>query len=103
MSIAKVSLIAAVVLPMSALGVLTASPASASCTNAADVTFCSAGGVGAEAVAPLPIVPYPCDYDWFCVDGGLSLMFDPTMEVGQHDSGGLNAARDRPGGSYLDE
>ncbi|MGB3481167.1 MAG: hypothetical protein WBB07_02995 [Mycobacterium sp.] len=102
MYIGKLSLVAALILPVSALGVVGASPAGAMCTSAADMTVCSESGLGPEAITPMPVYPYPCEYDWYCSDGGMSLMFDPTLRVGEPGSGGLNASRDRPGGSYLD-
>jgi hypothetical protein len=98
--IAKLSLVAALALPGLSVGLLTASPAVAECATAADLTMCSE-----SAVLPMPMYPYPCDLDWMCGDGGMSLMFDPSLDVGQKGSGGLNAGRsggpDR-GGLYTD-
>ena len=52
----------------------------------------------------MPYMPYPCEYDWYCGDDGvISLMYDPSLEIGQPGSGGLNSSRDLPGGSYTEE
>ena len=49
--------------------VVTAPPAGADCNYAAGATVCAQGTVrGADGVprAATPVVPYPCEYDWYC-------------------------------------
>lgn len=93
MQIAKLSLAVVITLPAISLGIVTASPATADCENAGGISLCSEGAGGKGASVALPYYPYPCDDDWLCGDGGVSL-----LDIG----GGLNATRDTPGGSYLD-
>jgi hypothetical protein len=92
MQITKMALAVVIVLPVLSFGVVTASPAAADCERAGGISLCSEGAGGKGASVALPYYPYPCEDDWLCADGGLSLL----------DSGGLNATRDTPGGSYLD-
>jgi hypothetical protein len=94
--IAKIKVVAALAFPAVSASLVTAGPAMADCTSMADMTVCGEAGMAAEAVTPMPVYPYPCDLDWYCDGGGMSLMFDSTLEVGQPGSGGLNA--DRGGG-----
>jgi len=77
------SLIVAPGVVLSGLGVVAAPPASADCTNAGGVTICSQGdvrgpdtGEGAGSVSG-PVVPYPCEYDWYCDDWDLDVIVDP--------------------------
>jgi len=74
------------------VGLATAGPAGADCAGAGGVTLCSEGAGGTGASVALPYYPYPCEDDWLCADGGLSLL-DTT-------AGGLNTGRDTPGGPY---
>lgn len=92
MKIAKISLGVVIVLPAMSLGIVTAGPAMADCEKAGGISLCSEGAGGKGASVALPYFPYPCDDDWLCADGGLSLL----------DTGGLNTGRDTPGGSYTD-
>jgi hypothetical protein len=79
-------------LPAVSLGIVTAGPANAECDRSGGVTLCSEGSESSGASVALPYFPYPCEDDWLCADGGLSLL----------DPGGLNVNRDTPGGSYTD-
>ncbi|MGY4709587.1 hypothetical protein ACXDF8_08550 [Mycolicibacterium sp. CBM1] len=63
-------------------GLLTAPAAQADCVSGGGSTVCAQGEVrGADGppgpVTSGPYVPYPCDYDPYCFDGGLSIIFDP--------------------------
>ena len=93
MQIIKLSLAVVLTFPAMSLGIVTASPATAGCENAGGVTLCSTGPDGTGATTALPYFPYPCEDDWLCADGGLSL-----LDTG----GGLNVGRDTPGGPYTD-
>jgi hypothetical protein len=90
--ITKLSLAVVITFPALCLGVVDASPAAADCDTAGGISLCSEGAGGTGASVALPYYPYPCEDDWLCADGGLSLL----------DTGGLNTTRDMPGGSYLD-
>jgi hypothetical protein len=61
--------------------VVTAPPALADCNYAAGATVCAQGTVrGADGVprAATPVVPYPCEYDWYCgTDIDLDVGWDP--------------------------
>ncbi|CAN5144088.1 hypothetical protein BH11ACT7_BH11ACT7_06600 [soil metagenome] len=102
MPIGKLSLVAVLALPAFSFGLVTASPASADCAEAGGVSVCSEEG----GVSMLPYYPYPCEDDWLCSTGSLSLLdpdpgglntdSDVSVDVGQPGSGGLNA--DRGGG-----
>jgi hypothetical protein len=61
--------------------VVTAPPAEADCNYAGGATVCAQGEVrGADGVprAATPVVPYPCEYDWYCdTDWDLDVGWDP--------------------------
>lgn len=67
-------------------------PARAECVNSGGATVCAQGQVRGSGQPPPPTagpyVPYPCDYDPFCYDGGLSIIIDP--------GGGGNNPPNRP-------
>jgi hypothetical protein len=73
--------------------VLTAAPAAADCNSAGYATVCAQGTVrGPDGVprAATPVVPYPCEYDWYCgTEWDLDIGWDPGRPGG---GGG------RPGG-----
>ncbi len=61
-----------------------AAPAAAECVSSNGTTVCSQGSVrgtdngqGPGSLNTGPAWPYPCDYDWYCGDGGLSIVFTP--------------------------
>jgi hypothetical protein len=97
--VAKLSLAAVLALPAFSFGLVTAGPASAACTEGGGVSVCSEDG----AVSTLPYYPYPCEDDWLCSTGSLSLLDtspgglntdnDISGDAGQPGSGGLNAGR----------
>lgn len=93
MQIAELSPVVVITLSAISLGIVTASPAAAGCENAGGVTVCTTGPDLTGTTTVLPYYPYPCEDDWLCADGGISL-----LETG----GGLNAGRDTPGGLYTD-
>jgi hypothetical protein len=66
--------------------VVTAPPAGADCNYAAGATVCAQGTVrGADGVprAATPVVPYPCEYDWYCDSGwDLDVGWDPGRPGG---------------------
>lgn len=74
---------------------VTAPSAGADCTNAGYATVCAQGEVrGADGVprAATPVVPYPCEYDWYCDSGGdIDIIWDP-------DPGWDPGRPGRPGG-----
>jgi hypothetical protein len=61
--------------------VVTAPTAGADCTYSGGATVCAQGEVrGADGVprAATPVVPYPCEYDWYCdTDWDLDVGWDP--------------------------
>lgn len=60
--------------------VLTAPPALAECTSSGGVTICAQGTVSGQSNVPSssgPYYPYPCEDDWLCDDGGVSIIVDP--------------------------
>ncbi|KMO70322.1 hypothetical protein EV589_0514 [Mycobacterium sp. BK558] len=61
-----------------------AAPADAECVSSNGTTVCSQGtvrgtnnGQGPGSLDTGPAWPYPCEYDWYCNDGGLSIIFTP--------------------------
>ncbi|WP_454788815.1 hypothetical protein [Mycolicibacterium lutetiense] len=85
------------------LGVVTttAPPAKAECTSSGYATVCAQGDVrGADGVprAATPVVPYPCDYDWYCDTGwDLDVAWDPGGP-GRPGGPGGPGGPGRPGG-----
>ena len=78
--------------------VVAAPQAGADCNYAAGATVCAQGTVrGADGVprAATPVVPYPCEYDWYCGtdDWDLDIAWDP----GRPGIGGPGGPG-RPGG-----
>ena len=76
------------------LGLVTATPAAADCSTSSGVTLCSQGdvrgsdsGPGPGTTRAGPWYPYPCEYDYYCDDGGVSIIL-----------GGGDVDIDRPGG-----
>ncbi|MGV0837796.1 hypothetical protein [Mycolicibacterium thermoresistibile] len=63
--------------------IVPASPAAAECTDANGVTVCAQGDVrgtegGSGPGLSGPVVPYPCEYDWYCGnEWGLDVIVDP--------------------------
>jgi hypothetical protein len=82
--------------------VLTAPPAAADCNNAGGATVCAQGEVrGADGVpiAATPVVPYPCEYDWYCDSGwDLNVDWNPGPGIGGPGGGGGIGGPGRPGG-----
>lgn len=62
-------------------GLSAAAPAAAECVNSGGATVCAQGEVRGSGQPPPPTagpyVPYPCDYDPYCSDGGLSIILNP--------------------------
>lgn len=77
--------------------VVVAPPAGADCNYAGGATVCAQGEVrGADGVprAATPVVPYPCEYDWYCgTEWDLDIGWDPGRPGG---GGGIDIGR--PGG-----
>ena len=73
--------------------VTTAAPAGADCNYAGGSTVCAQGTVrGPDGVprAATPVVPYPCDVDWYCgTEWDLNVDWDP----GRPDRPGRGAVR----------
>lgn len=62
------------------LGLIVAPPAAAECTSSGGSTVCAQGSVRGADGPPMstgPYYPYPCEYDWLCDDGGLSIIVNP--------------------------
>ena len=78
--------------------VVTAPPAGADCSYAGGTTICAQGEVrGADGVprAATPVVPYPCEYDWYC-DSDSDI--DISRPPGGGGGGGIDIGRPgRPG------
>jgi hypothetical protein len=73
------------------IGVIEASPARADCVNAGAATVCAQGtvtGGGPDAPTAGPYMPYPCEYDWLCDDGGLSIVINPPDRPVRPGGGG---------------
>ena len=66
------------------LAVVVAPPAAADCSSSGGATICSQGEVrGSNTPAPSsgPYYPYPCEYDWYCDDNGLSIIVNPGPPI----------------------
>jgi hypothetical protein len=84
---------------MAPIGIVVTAPrAGADCNSAGYATVCAQGEVrGADGVprAATPVVPYPCEYDWYCgTEWDLDVGWDPgprpPIDIGRPG---------RPGGS----
>jgi hypothetical protein len=77
----KKSLLPGLLLAPTGGGLITAPPALADCTSSGGVTICAQGTVdgpsGQPGPAAGPYYPYPCEDDWMCDDGGVSIIVDP--------------------------
>jgi hypothetical protein len=61
-----------------------APPASAECSYSGGVTICAQGNVNGPSNVPTssgPYYPYPCEDDWLCDDGGVSIIVDPSPPI----------------------
>lgn len=91
-------LILGLTLTMAPIGVVaTSPPARADCTSSGYATVCAQGDVrGSDGVprAATPVVPYPCEYDWYCgTEWDLDIGWDPGRP-----GGGDGFRPGRPGG-----
>jgi hypothetical protein len=80
--------------------VVSAPPAVADCTSSGYATVCAQGDVrGSDGVprAATPVVPYPCEYDWYC---GTEWDLDVAWDPGRPGIGGPGGpgGPGRPGG-----
>lgn len=69
---------------------LAAPHAAADCVDAGGATVCAQGtvrGGGPDPTVAGPVVPYPCEYDWYCDGWDLDVIVPP---------GGIDIGR--PGG-----
>lgn len=81
------------------VGIVSAPTASADCVNAGSATVCAQGtvtGGGPEAPTAVPYYPYPCEDDWLCDDGGLSIVIDPPDRPWRTGGGGGGGGGIRP-------
>jgi hypothetical protein len=81
---------AGVLLAGAAAAMIAAPPAGAECTTTGGVTICAQGSVSGQSNVPSssgPYYPYPCEDDWLCDDGGLSVIVDPGPPGGGIDIG----------------
>jgi len=85
---------------LAAAAIVTAPPAVADCTTSGGVTVCAQGTVSGPSGAPAPSAgpyyPYPCEYDWLCDDGGVSIVIDPGRPSGGIDIGLPGRPGNRP-------
>ncbi|GAS89777.1 hypothetical protein [Mycolicibacterium brisbanense] len=96
MRITQRYLIFGLAMTMVPVGLVTGAPAAkADCTSSGYATVCAQGDVrGADGgpVAATPVVPYPCEYDWYCGnDWDLGIVWNPGRPGGPGGPG-------RPGG-----
>ncbi|MEV3902806.1 hypothetical protein AB0K11_10840 [Mycobacterium sp. NPDC050551] len=90
-------LVAAAV-PMSVI--VTAPPAVAQCTSTWGTSVCAQGGDSGPRVLT-PVVPYPCDYDWYCdTDSDVDIAWnpDPPDRPDRPIDPGRPGRPNRPGG-----
>lgn len=85
--------------------VVFAPTAAADCTEAGGVTVCAQGQVRGSNGAPDgstgPYYPYPCEYDWYCIDGGVDVILDvdkPDGDFGRPGQPGARPDNSLPGG-----
>ncbi|WP_081625516.1 hypothetical protein [Mycobacterium sp. 141] len=96
MRITQRYLVLGLAMAMLPIGVVTmAPPAKADCTSSGYATVCAQGdvrGVDGGPVAATPVVPYPCENDWYCGnDWDLGIVWNPGRPGGPGGPG-------RPGG-----
>lgn len=76
-----ISGLALTVAPITVITIVNAPVARADCNYAGGSTICAQGEVrGADGVprAATPVVPYPCENDWYCgTDWDLDIGWDP--------------------------
>lgn len=76
---------------------ITAPTAAADCNYAGGSTVCAQGEVrGPDGVprAATPVVPYPCEYDWYCgTDWDLDIGWDPGRPNRPGGGGGIGPRR----------
>ena len=76
-----ISGLALTVAPITVITIANAPAARADCNYAGGSTICAQGEVrGADGVprAATPVVPYPCENDWYCgTDWDLDIGWDP--------------------------
>ena len=69
-----------------------APPAAADCNSAGYATVCAQGevrGPDGVPIAATPVVPYPCENDWYCgTDWDLNIGWDPGRPGGGGGIGG---------------
>jgi hypothetical protein len=81
-------LILGLALTMTPIAIVVTSPqARADCTSSGYATVCAQGTVrGADGVprAATPVVPYPCEYDWYCGndDWDVDIDWNPGPGIG---------------------
>jgi hypothetical protein len=87
-------LIVGVITTTASIGLIVAPTAVAACNNSAGTTICAQGSVSGSdlpASSSGPYYPYPCEYDWLCDDGGLSIAINPPDRPNRPggDGGGI--------------
>lgn len=82
--------------------VVAAPSATAGCVSSGGSTVCAQGDVRGADGAPMvatPVVPYPCDYDWYCGDNSWDWNVDIDWNPGPGGPGGPGGPIiGRPGG-----
>ncbi|MGB8506654.1 hypothetical protein [Mycobacterium sp.] len=90
MLVRKCLVLPGLALAASAAGMVNVPSAVAECTSSGGVTICAQGTVSGPSGVPSssgPYYPYPCEDDWLCDDGGLSVIVDPGPPGGGIDIG----------------
>jgi hypothetical protein len=83
------------------IGIVAAPSAAAECNSSGGATVCAQGDVrggsgGGSTTGAY--YPYPCEDDWLCGDGELSVILDPPSIGGGPIWGGGPGGPGRPGG-----
>lgn len=96
MRITQRCLVLGLAMAIAPIGVVTVAPtAKADCTSSGYATVCAQGdvrGPDGGPVAATPVVPYPCEYDWYCGhEWDLGIVWNPGRPGGPGGPG-------RPGG-----
>lgn len=90
MTLRKRYLIPGLAVAASAAGLIVVPSALADCTSSGGLTVCAQGTVEGPSGVPEstgPYWPYPCEEDWLCDDGGVSIILDPGRPDGGIDWG----------------
>jgi hypothetical protein len=98
MRVAHLYLVPGLAIGAAAVGIGLSAPAGADCTYGGGATVCAQGEVRGGGGAPsgaMPYYPYPCEDDWLCDDGGISVIVDPSppIDIGRPGRPGIGPRR----------